>query len=293
MTRVTQSAIAAAGLSNLQSILSRVERNREQLGTGRVINRPSDDPTGAASAMRLRSDLRASTQYDRNAQDGVGWLGAADGALLGTSSSLTRVRSLVLTGLNDATQTASSREALAAEVDGLAEQVKTLSNTRYNGRAVFAGTADTQVAFNPDGTYAGDSGSTERRVGDAATVRVDTSGEAAFGPGGALFTTLRDISAALRSGDRTALDAGLVALDAGRERVLNTLSDVGSRFSRLTTVQDTIAGQRVDLTGRLSDVEDLDLAKGVLEMQTLDVAYQAALGATAKIIQPSLMDFLR
>jgi flagellar hook-associated protein 3 FlgL len=47
------------------------------------------------------------------------------------------------------------------------------------------------------------------------------------------------------------------------------------------------------LKSSLSDVEDVDLAAATIDLQTQQVAYQAALAATGKTIQPSLLDFLR
>ncbi len=49
----------------------------------------------------------------------------------------------------------------------------------------------------------------------------------------------------------------------------------------------------MDLTSRLTDVEDVDMPSTIVALQTQQVAYQAALGATAKVVQPSLLDFLR
>ena len=51
--------------------------------------------------------------------------------------------------------------------------------------------------------------------------------------------------------------------------------------------------QRVTVTNSLSEVESIDLPKTIMELQMQEVAYKSALGATARVVQPSLLDFLR
>src|SRR5205085_101005 len=80
-TRITQNMMTRSSLASLQANLARTAKLQEQMSTGRVINRPSDSPTGTSTAMRLRGDLAANGQYQRNAQDGVSWLGTIDNTL--------------------------------------------------------------------------------------------------------------------------------------------------------------------------------------------------------------------
>ena len=69
--RITQRLMVERSLSSLQLGLGRLSTAQEKLSTGRVINRPSDSPTGTNDAMRLRADLAANAQYSRNADDGL------------------------------------------------------------------------------------------------------------------------------------------------------------------------------------------------------------------------------
>jgi flagellar hook-associated protein 3 FlgL len=70
-------------------------------------------------------------------------------------------------------------------------------------------------------------------------------------------------------------------------------ASVGARSNRVQSLQQTANDRQVDLQSQLSEVEDIDLPKTITDMTLQQTAYQAALGATAKVIQPSLMDFLR
>ena len=127
-----------------------------------------------------------------------------------------------------------------------------------------------------------------------ATVQVNTAGPAAFGTGpDALFKVLGDIVTHLQTNDDAGLNADLTRLDNATSNVQNALGSVGARYNRVESMQNAAASKLVTLTDQLSATEDIDLPKTIMELQLQQTAYQAALGSTAKVIQPSLMDFLK
>jgi flagellar hook-associated protein 3 FlgL len=73
----------------------------------------------------------------------------------------------------------------------------------------------------------------------------------------------------------------------------SALSDVGARYARVESLGQKADATILDLKSALSEIENIDLPKTVMELQLQQVAHQAALGATARVIQPTLMDFLR
>jgi flagellar hook-associated protein 3 FlgL len=243
--------------------------------------------------MQIRSDQARTTQYSRNADDGRGWLTTADTALTSSLSSIGRVRELLGSSLSGAISP-EARSAIAKEVASLRDGVVNLANTRYLGRAVFAGTADTPVAYDASGTYLGDNGIVQRTVAQGTTVPVSTTGPSAFGTGpDALFAVLGDIVTHLQNDDTVALNADLTRLDKATGSVQNALAEVGARYNRVESMQNAAISKLVTLTDQLSATEDIDLPKTIMELQLQQTAYQAALGSTAKVIQPSLLDFLR
>ena len=112
--RVTHGSIARNVLANLQGNISRMGETQQRLSTGNQINRPSYSPSGTASAMEMRSQLALQKQYTRNAEDGMAWLNAADGALQGVDDKVARARSLVLQGMSTGGTGQTARDALAA-----------------------------------------------------------------------------------------------------------------------------------------------------------------------------------
>ena len=118
--RVTQRMLTEGSLGNLQRNLGRLAALQEQLSTGRVINRPSDNPTGTTAAMRIRTSVSDQGQYARNAQDGLGWLTQVDSTLDGVTTAVRRARDLALQGANTGAMGQQARDALAIEVENLA-----------------------------------------------------------------------------------------------------------------------------------------------------------------------------
>jgi flagellar hook-associated protein 3 FlgL len=292
--RVTEGSIHTRVLANLQRNIAKGEKIQEQLSSGKQINRPSDSPTGTVSSLQLRGEARASQQHTRNADDGLGWLGTLDDTLSNVSSRIISARDLVVRGLNQGTSDPASREAIATEIDQLRETMVGYANTKYLDRPVFGGSTAGPAAYDAGGTYLGDGGQTSRTVGAGSKVRVDASGPEAFGDGDAqLFKVLSDVAASIRAGDAAATGANLEKLDAAHNLVKTTLSDVGARYNRLEQMKQSAQDRLLTVTSQLSDIEDVDLPKTIMEMQLQQTSYQAALAASAKVIQPSLIDFLR
>ncbi len=291
--RVTQRLMVERSLTAMNIGMSRLARSQEQLSTGRLINRPSDSPTGTNDAMRLRAQLTADSQHARNGSDGLSALGQTDSTLTSMSDQVRRARDLIVQGASTGSAGPEARAALAAEMTQIRESLLSLANTQHQGRSLFAGTSDSPVAYQPDGTYVGDAFAIERTVGTGITVRANTTGPEAFSVGADdLFTVLSDTITRLTAAPDQLGDS-LTRLDAVAGQMRTSLADVGTRYGRIERAMSTLTDVTLNNTASLSEVENVDIAKAVVELQMQEVAYQAALGATARVLQPSLLDFLR
>ncbi|MET8149252.1 flagellar hook-associated protein FlgL [Actinoplanes sp. NPDC049668] len=291
--RVTEGSITTRVLANLQRNVARSAKIQEHLSSGKQINRPSDSPTGTVSSMQLRGESRVNEQYARNADDGLGWLDTVDNTLTQSLTQLNRAYDLTIQS-QSGTSTAQSREALAVEIDNIRASLIGSANTTYLGRPVFGGTTTGGIAYDSSGNYLGDNGDVLRTVGSNAQVRVAEVGPNVFGTGpDQLFSVLEGLSASLRANDVTALRDGQVKLNGASAVIKQTLADVGARYNRVSQMRETALDRQVTLKSQISDVEDIDLPQTIMEMQLQETAYQAALSATAKVIQPSLIDYLR
>lgn len=290
--RVTHSSIAKNVLANLQNNVNRLNETQQRLSSGKQINRPSDSPGGTVSSMELRSSLAQQQQYKRNADDGIAWLNVADSALQGVDEKVTRARGLVLQGMS-AGNGQESRNALAAEIRELSESIRSEANTSYLNRPVFGGTGASTEAFPQAGGFTGDSAQVLRTVGTNTKVAVNVDGRAVFGDGNdSIFNVLSEIATKLEN-DPDALKVELDRLDARAATIRNGLSTVGARTNQLERMRQAADDMALNVTQSLSDVEDIDLPQTITELQLQQTAYQAALAAGARVVQPSLVEFLR
>ncbi|WP_432535523.1 flagellar hook-associated protein FlgL [Kineococcus arenarius] len=291
-SRISSRTIAMGSLDNLQASQARSAKLQQQLSSGNALSKPSDNPVATNDALRYRTEIGVNEQYQRNNADGQAWLVTQDTALQDSVQVMQRVRSLVVqagnTGVNDAV----SRRALGLEIESLKENLLSSANTEYLGRAVFAGTKAVDAAFDAAGAYQGDGGAVTRSVAAGVEVQVNVTGAAAYGD---TFAVLDQLAARLK-GDTSVTkeeSAFLDDVDAALKRLTDSLATVGARTNQLTALEETSATRLDQLNETLNSAEKIDIAKTLVEFNLQQTAYQSALSATARVIQPTLLDFLR
>jgi flagellin-like hook-associated protein FlgL len=132
-------------------------------------------------------------------------------------------------------------------------------------------------------------------VSDTEKIRVDLTGPEAFGtPGNDLFAVVEKIAADMTSPTAgSALSVHLADLDVIMKGMQAAVADVGTRASRVERLQQINFDRSVALTQQLGETENIDLPNTIMRLEMQKVGYEAALSATAKAIQPTLMDYLR
>ncbi|HVL99729.1 MAG TPA: flagellin [Egibacteraceae bacterium] len=295
--RVTSEMMVANSLRRLSTRLERYERAQSQLAAGSRLLAASDDPSGTGQALGLRASQRAREQEVRNASDARSWLGLADSQLQAAVEGLQRARGLAVRG--SSSLNADERRAIAAELASVRDEMVTIANFAHRGRPLFAGYGEGPAVAQVDGvwTFRGDEGAITRRVGESDVVQVNVTAAAAFGfgsAGGDVFTMLDELVAALDAPDAAAaLNAGIGRIDGARRHVGDALARVGANTNRVESArrrsEDALAATR----GQLAEVEDVDIAAAIMDLQTQELAYTATLQALARALPPSLVSFLR
>lgn len=141
--RISFSQISNRILDRLFTNYNKLEGIQEQLATGKKLNSASDNPVSASQSMELRSELDQFASFQRNIDDGLGYLGTVDSAL-GTGINLFQsMRERAIQASNDS-NSAESRYYIGREVRGMFDQMVALSNTTFKGEFIFSGT-NTQV----------------------------------------------------------------------------------------------------------------------------------------------------
>lgn len=288
----TTSAAAQRGMQHNAAKLADAQLRASELKKN---PRLSDDPVATADSLAVRAAQAQATQFARNIDNGNGWMTMANGALDSTVSLLQRVQSLTLQGASDGLN-ATAKEAIAVELDTIRAELLVQANTKFMGRSVFAGNSSAEQAFT-EGTppdFTGEIGSkVERRISNAAQIRVDADGAKIFGTTAAdsLFDMIKNIATDLRAGN--SLTASIGDVNKSLDRVIGARSELGARHAELLRAQESTTHSIVDLENQRAGVEDMDLGKAILELKTQELAYQASMSVTAKVLQNTLMDFLR
>lgn len=298
-SRVTQSMLNQNMLFNLQRSNSAMAKYQEQLSTGKKITKPSDDPVVAVRSMYFRSSLNEIDQYKRNAEDGLSWMTSTDEALDEVISVLHRVRELTVQGLNG-TNGGNDRKAIAEEINQLKEHLGEIANTQMAGRYLFAGTDVKNPPYGLDdsGTEKGflskNEGKLELQVGPNNHVQINVSGVQVFnndGDGG-IFKVLKNIVNEFQAENNQSSDL-LSKLDQQLDHVLQIRADLGARMNRMELSSTRLEGLELSAVSLLSKEEDADITKVIIDLKAQENVHRAALSAGARIIQPSLVDFLR
>lgn len=290
--RITDQALVRSAQGNLQLSKGALAVAQERASTLSAISKPSDDPRGAATSMELRSALSANAQHGRNADNAEGWLVTIDSAVARSTELVGRARVLLLQGSNDGSMSPEAREAVAAELEGLADSLLKQANASYLGRNVFAGTSDAGVAFAADFSYTGGGNAVNRQIGEGISVRIDADGAAIFGEGDdSVFALLGSLADDLRAG--TSVSSRISEFDTKTAGIVAASADVGSRHSLVLRSQEELMSRNIELETRRAGVEELDLAETILDLQMQESAYQRALAVTARALPATLLDYLR
>ena len=288
--RVTNSMMVGTLLRDLNVNMGKMIKSQEQLSSGHRINRPSDDPVGLVDSLRLRTNLTELEQFKTNAEEGQAWLETSDLAMNEFGSILHRVRELTVQAGNGSLSQ-NARDAIAEEVDQLRKQLVTVGNTKYGDRYVFSGTKTTTPAFDNLGVFQGNADSIQFEVGPGVQVPVNVNGAAAFTN---VFTVMDNLVGDLNSGNFVNITgARLSDIDSVMDNHLTVRADLGARVNRIELAINRMDGQNTNMTDLLSKAEDVDMAELITRIKVEENVYQASLSAGARIVQPTLMDFLR
>ncbi|WP_075982959.1 flagellar hook-associated protein FlgL [Bacillus massilinigeriensis] len=297
--RVTQSMLSNNMLRNLSKNYEKMSRLQDQVSSNRKFNKPSDDPVAAMRAMGYRTELNRIEQYSQNIGEVQNWLDSTDDAIGLGVDALQRIRELTVNASNG-TMTVDERKAVAAEVEQLKQQLINIGDTQVGGKYIFNGTKtnaspSTDAAGNPLNPPVYDTGIISIEVFSGIKLPVNTSGKGLFedGSGNNLFQDLDTFIDDLKNDNQTGINSFLGKIDSHTDRFLAEQANVGARQNRLELMEDRISTQEVFTTDQLSKNEDIDFAEVMTEFTTAESVYRAALGIGSKVIQPTLMDFLR
>lgn len=293
--RITNKMMADAVQRNLQRGTANLARLQNQLASGKRLRQASDDPAAVARALALRRNLVENDQYLRNIEAARGRLAATDAALQQATDVIERALILAEKGANDALG-AEEMAAIAEEADELLYSMLQVANGKNGDEFMFGGYVQAREPFaltaGPPATvvYQGDAGVIRRSIGQGIKVVVNVAGEQVFGPAFAALIRLRDD---LTAGDHAAVRARLDELWQAGEAIGSARAEVGARVNRLQQTAVQLTAVSSEWQAQLSRLEDTDIAEATVAYATGETIYKVALATAGKLLQTSLIDYLR
>lgn len=311
--RVTNNMLVQNLLKNLGSANSRMDLIQNRLATGQAITKPSDDPIKIATALRYKSNISSMEQWKTNAGEALAYIETTEGILSNMTSIMQRVRELAVQGATGS-NSINDKAQIAKEIDQLTQQLQSMANSQVGSKYIFSGThiekppmpAYTQPIPTPPPVptkWDGNAKVYEFEVGPNLSMPVSVEGTRVFGitfhdgppptQSSSLFDTLNKLSTSLYEGNQENTNQALAEIDEQIDNILGLRAELGAKTNRVYVIQEQLDTSILNTTKNLSNIQDADMAETIMEFQSVQNVYRAALSVGSQIIQPSLVDFIR
>ena len=269
------------------------------------INKPSDDPIGLGKVLDYRQTIGSIEQYETNIEIGKTRLEVTEIKLDLVDDILKVARSIAQTEGDGSTE---SRLLAAEEVKNIFDQMIDLANTKYNGNYIFSGFQILTAPFSRDDTqattfdqftvsYNGDAGDARFMVAHETEITIDADGRPLFhnaaGGGINTFDVMRDLIVALENDDTDAISAQAGSLDEARIQINNIRAANSPILYQMEISENHWKNYKAKIQELLSKEEEADITKAVVELQSIELAYQTTLATAARVFQQGLINFLK
>lgn len=329
--RVTNRMMTSSFLNDMNKNLSQMQKVQTQLTSGKEIRRPSDNPFAAARSMQLYADISANEQYNTNIKDTTNWLDATDTALGQLTDTFQRIRELMVSGGNAAYGT-DEKNAVKDEINQRVEEISTILNTSFDGKYLFGGTRGTFKPVgtekddsgniilgyvSKDGKIIDPHSADEKERAQLDMIAKDLNVEISKGVtidynvnaseilkfndtrGNSVnvMDLLSEITRNLSSEDATdsskITNENLESITSVIDNLLTKRAEVGAKQNRMESAQTKNEEENFNLTEVLSNNEDINFTQKRMESATMQTIYMASLQTASKVIQQTLLDYIR
>jgi len=288
--RVTNSMMTATVKRHLFRQAEQLANKQETMASGKRINRPSDDPLGYGKVLDYRKTLTSLGQYDRNIQNAKNRTEFIETTLEGVEELMVDAKNWAV---NQSASASMDREAAITSVQNIREQMLQMSNSKMGNVFVFAGFQTLTPPFASDGTYNGDNGYYSVMTADNMEMRVEADGSRIFQGAEDVFDALDQLIIGLQTDDVALIHSQIDRFEQSQEQVQMVRAESGAKYQQLQLVEQQTAKLKLTFEEMMDSTEKAIIEETVIDFNNQELAYELALNAAAKIIQPTLMDFLR
>lgn len=348
--------------SNLQKNRTEMSDLQNQAATQKRLNKPSDDPVGAARVLGTRSEDRGLQQFVKNIHQARSFLDITDQSLGEVSEILVRMKELAIQQANDAGANPETRRVAAEETSQSFSQAIQIGNRKLGERYIFGGHQTTVAPFNQAGEYLGDDGDIHVIINKDANMAMNMPGSRVFVGTGIsadgnirpkseqpktavevlryqrenfernrqieeskdqemilrapasstarsqrqvetkavpdqqgvdVLRVIKDFEIALRTDDKTEIQNSIDQIDSALNQIIQSRAQVGARVQTINQTQESLQKSLVDNKGLQSQIEDADIFQTVSDITKTDSTLRATLETSGRLVQSSLLDFLK
>jgi flagellar hook-associated protein 3 FlgL len=282
----------------LRQAYGRLDKANQQVATGKAYSRPSENTSAAARAAVVQDQLDQLNSFDRAIDDSRSRLSVADTKMSQAMDLYQRATELATQGATSI-NSPESRMSIREEVLQLRGELEAIGNSTYLGAPIFAGLGSgNAVTFNAaTSTWTFSGAPTEklsRRIGSSEVVDASiTAGELFSNGSGNIFGVLDQLASDLASNNTAGIQGALNNISTLRSTLSAGQARLGAVLNRVDQASSRNSALKISMTTELANLEQVDMADAVTDQNRLNVAYQAALGVTAKASQQTLLDWLR
>jgi len=285
------------GLRSINTAAEQMAEAQHQVSSGRRMLVASDDPLSTELAVGEHATLGNIDAYTRSANSASSRLAAADGVM---TAMIDKITAAIVAGTSarGSEIDPDARAAIVQQINGLRDSLLGDFNQKFNGSALFAGTATDQEAFTWSGaawTYNGDAGAAQLQVEQGRLVSVTFDGNAIAQGADAdnMFNVLDDLATAVQTGDNVAIGTAIDGLERAFDRATQAQGRLGADERGVDEAVARLRSFRTASETRRSNLEDANMAEAITKLTQAETAYRAALGAVSSAERLSLLDYLR
>lgn len=291
-------------LKNMATTETKLHYTMGQLSSFKEVSKSSEDPLLVSKIMNLNVAIDRNETQNLEIKDAISWSNTQDGILASVSDSMLRIKTLIQSSANT-TSAVAEMEANKNEIQQNIEAIVEALNTNFDGRYLFAGDKTTEPPFsvvkNAQGetygiAYNGSDVNLPREISDGVTVNLVTDGNQLMGKNGAenLNDFFNQVIDSFDNNNRDAMANELLGkADNFRDNFVNVRTKVGSIYNRLKSAQDRNETEKLNLKESLSNRQDVDVAEKYMQFQNEMLAYNATMSMGTKIMQTSILDYVR
>ncbi len=309
--RVTNGMMTASFLNDLYKANEKFLKYSKQFSSNKRILRPSDDPIGTTRAIRIRGDIAELDQFTKNVKDAQTYLTQAETGLSQIDSKiymrLTELSEQALDGIMEQ----DNLQSFADEARQLRDELITIANTTCAGDYLFGGFNTTKAPFKVDenGTLlyngmdivAGNDARMQEEKDSVLTYKLANNVSFEIGYNGIdlmgtgednLYNVMTQFIDELESGNFSNAGNFVEKFRQGQNHIISLEADIGAKQKRLEYMLERYEDDSLNYEERRMDIEDIDQAEVISNMQLAQTIYQATLQANSMILQPTLLNYL-